>query len=703
MKTLARCSVLLGCFLVIGAQNPVLGDVTAGLFSRYTFDVDASDSVGTNHGTLVNGASVVIDPERGNVLSLDGTNDYVSLPTNNMTYGRSEVTVTMWIKPDEWVGSNTIYDEYGGDFNEYWQFSITESAWYTRDSSTDAMGSRDNDLPMPSVPPGGWHHLAFVYSVSNDLKAIYYDGSANTSSSTSVDPLTTARAGVGLGFPCDGSYYDGMVDELRFYDRALDPGEIAELAAAETYTLTVNSGSGDGDYALGTIVAISAGPAPSAQGFSEWIGDTAGIANVNAESTTITMPPSNAEITATYAALHDLTVNSGSGSGQYGAGASVPISADPPGSGYNFEEWVGDTAIIADANDPSTSVTMPSANVEVTATYTEVTGYYLTVNSGSGDGTYLPATVVTIAADPPPSGMVFNMWSGDPDGFDSWDEMKTSSATYVMPANHITLTATYRLSNSPDDWWPYFDAFCKQHFGAELEPLAYDMHGSDLIFLSRSGSEWSHISETSGCIAFETNLPAQTYVEYGTTVAYGSQATIETDRYYYLHLGYLTDLSPDTLYHYRYVAEDERGNTIYSGDKTFTTATPANVIYVPVGVSGPPYVLNQAGKTYLVTQDLICDRTAFEIVANNITLNLGGRTVTYNEEDYQVSGDFIGTSAFGVKIGNHSNISVVNGTIRQGSGCNDSDTDGIGYNPLFMKALISSTGKSVLIWPSIIP
>jgi len=566
--------VFAGVLLAAGASAS-LGDVTAGLFSRYTFDVDASDSVGTNHGSLVNGASIVSDPERGNVLSLDGTNDYVSLPKDNMTYNRSEVTVTMWIKPDEWVGANTIYDEYGGDWDEYWQFSITEGAWYTRDSSTGPTGSRDNDLSLPSVPAGGWHHLAFVYSVSNNLKAIYYDGSAHTSSSTSVDQLSTERAGVGLGYACDGSYYDGMVDELRFYDRKLEPSEIAELAAVETYTLTVNSGSGDGDYAPGTIVPISADPAPSGMGFSAWVGDTAGIANPNAESTSITMPPSNAEITATYAALYELTVNSGSGSGHYGAGAVIAISADAPSSGYAFDEWIGDTEGIADVNNQSTTITMPASNATVTATYVEFVGYYLTVESGGGDGTYDAGTIVSLTADSPPSGHVFNMWAGDPDGFDSWDEMKTSSATYVMPAEHITLTATYRLPNSPDDWWPYFDAFCKKHFGAELEPLAYDMHGSDLIFLSRSGSEWSYVSETSACIAFETNLPAKTYVEYGTSTSYGSQVGIETNRYYYLHLAYLTDLDPDTLYHYRFVAEDERGNVIYSPEKTFTTATPA--------------------------------------------------------------------------------------------------------------------------------
>jgi len=268
----------------------------------------------------------------------------------------------------------------------------------------------------------------------------------------------------------------------------------------------------------------------------------------------------------------------------------------------------------------------------------------LTVDSGTGDGNYSGGTAVSITADAAASGYAFNMWIGDPDGFADWDACKASSSTYAMPDHDQTLTATYRPASSPTDWWGYFDVFCKETFGAEKEPIAYEIFGNNLAFMSETGSEWSHVSETSACIAFETNLPAKTYIEYGETTGYGSQ-TPASDRYYYLHIYHLRDLDPDTTYHYRFVAEDERANVVTSGDKTFTTGTPPNVIHVPAGVSGPPYVLDQAGKTYLVTQDLVCDRTAFEITADNVTFDLGGHTVIYD----QVPEDPVVTWPNGVK------------------------------------------------------
>ena len=96
--------------------------VASGLVSRYTFDMDARDTYGANDGTFANGASVTSDDTRGNVATLDGTDDYVDLPEDEMAAGRSEVTLSMWIYPDEWDSTNTIYDE---DQNNWWLFART--------------------------------------------------------------------------------------------------------------------------------------------------------------------------------------------------------------------------------------------------------------------------------------------------------------------------------------------------------------------------------------------------------------------------------------------------------------------------------------------------------------------------------------------------------------------------------------------------
>ena len=66
-----------------------------------------------------------------------------------------------------------------------------------------------------------------------------------------------------------------------------------------------------------------------------------------------------------------LTVNDGSGDGGYEAGATVTVTADPPAPGKEFTGWSGDTQILANPSEETTTATMPSIDVTITATYAD--------------------------------------------------------------------------------------------------------------------------------------------------------------------------------------------------------------------------------------------------------------------------------------------------------------------------------------------
>jgi acid phosphatase len=76
---------------------------------------------------------------------------------------------------------------------------------------------------------------------------------------------------------------------------------------------------------------------------------------------------------------HKLTVNNGHGAGHYPAGTCVKVAASAPAADEEFAGWAGDTVILDNPLAPTATVTMPSIDVTVTATY-----------SGSDDspGTY---------------------------------------------------------------------------------------------------------------------------------------------------------------------------------------------------------------------------------------------------------------------------------------------------------------------------
>jgi len=231
-----------------------------------------------------------------------------------------------------------------------------------------------------------------------------------------------------------------------------------------------------------------------------------------------------------------------------------------------------------------------------------------------------------------------------------------------------------------------FDTFCRAQFGAAKEDLTYTAFGKDVKF-DETGL-WAYASVGSACIGFETVLPARSSVEYGTTTSYG-QRTKATNRFCYLHVHYLQGLQAGRRYHYRLLAIDERGNRIASSDRILEMKADRGMIRIPGSLAGPPYILDRAGGVYLVTKDMVIDGRAFQVTAKDISLDLGGHTIVYDNAHMGPPGPyfpaFIDKSAFGVLV-QGANFRIVNGTIRQGAGNDASQVNAIGFNPIYVGA-----------------
>jgi len=225
------------------------------------------------------------------------------------------------------------------------------------------------------------------------------------------------------------------------------------LALEELYTLIVNSGTGNGEYVEGENVNIRADDPEGGKVFDKWTGTGASyVDNVNSSSTTLTMPAANVEVTATYKDAPEdtfaLTVTNGSGDGNYTVGAVVDIQANTPPEGQMFDQWTVDTDHVDNVTSASTSVTMPAANVTVTATYKDIPEdtFTLTVNSGSGDGEYTEGVNAPIQANAPEQGKVFDKWTGNTEMVGN---IMSASTTLTMPSDDVTVSATYK--DSPED------------------------------------------------------------------------------------------------------------------------------------------------------------------------------------------------------------------------------------------------------------
>lgn len=216
-----------------------------------------------------------------------------------------------------------------------------------------------------------------------------------------------------------------------------DAAWISDVAWTPRSTLTVDNGSGDGDYFIGDVIPVTADPAPAHYVFDRWTGYTNGVSDVASPSTTLVMPGTSIVVTASYTPiLYTLSVTDGSGSGSYPYASSIEIGSTPY-EGKRFYRWTGDVDTVANVWSATTTVQTADHTLHVGATYS----YPLTVNNGTGGGWYPATASVNIAAGTDPLYKEFAFWTGDAAGFLSDPSQRETSLT--MPANTATLTPSY--------------------------------------------------------------------------------------------------------------------------------------------------------------------------------------------------------------------------------------------------------------------
>ncbi len=269
----------------------------------------------------------------------------------------------------------------------------------------------------------------------------------------------------------------------------------------------------------------------------------------------------------------------------------------------------------------------------------------------------------------------------------------TAAAAVLVALTLANGTATALAAGSPiagtSPAYQQFSEFCARHFSADPDEEMLRALGPDLRTLP--GGTWRHVSESSACVAWETNLPARSYVEYGPTPEYGNR-TEEGERPFFLHVHYLRDLKPDTLYHYRLVAATGKGARTATEDATLATRATPNAVRLPGRLAGPPYLLDQPNATYLLTDDVVARSSAMNIAADGVTLDLGGHTVVYDEvagsadpgADEGLFGWHSTRNPCGIRTADgKSGIRILNGTVIQGKGRGTSRP--AGYNPVFLR------------------
>ncbi len=230
------------------------------------------------------------------------------------------------------------------------------------------------------------------------------------------------------------------------------------------------------------------------------------------------------------------------------------------------------------------------------------------------------------------------------------------------------------VNTPPEIVYEVFNQFCKTHFGKQRDTLYYNQARKTSGKLERP---WIYSSERSAVISWEGDLPSYSYIEYGLTTHF-QQKTVREERPFYLHVHYLKNLAPASTYHYRIVYVDEKGKETRMDAGTFVTrAALPGTVYISSKAGKPPYILDKENTTYVLTEDIQADGTAFDVRAAGVTIDLGGNTVVHASQlvekpDYRN----LPTSGVGIRRrgeGSISGLKIYNGIIRQGAAPNNSE------------------------------
>ncbi|WP_212963256.1 cadherin-like beta sandwich domain-containing protein [Cohnella xylanilytica] len=114
----------------------------------------------------------------------------------------------------------------------------------------------------------------------------------------------------------------------------------------------------------------------------------------------------------------------------------------PDGTVTRPKYSAGDSAVVLTALIAKNGIT-DTKTFTLTVKATEAQFYTLTVENGTGSGSYEEGVEVAIVADAPPEGKEFDKWIGGDGGVLA--DATSSSTTFTMPADAATVTATYKI------------------------------------------------------------------------------------------------------------------------------------------------------------------------------------------------------------------------------------------------------------------
>jgi hypothetical protein len=210
---------------------PVCVNPPSGLVSWWPGENNANDIQSSNHGMLQNGATFAVG-KVDQAFSFDGIDDVLEVNDDPSLKPANAITVDAWIY---WRGPQANYNRIltkrrvtsvGGI--SYHLVIVGNKLFWGINVSGGITGSAENVSDSNDFPTNTWHHVVGTYDGAS--LRLYIDGIqvASRAQSGSI-AYDTEPLVIGWYDSNFGEYFDGLIDEVEIFNRALSAAEIQSI------------------------------------------------------------------------------------------------------------------------------------------------------------------------------------------------------------------------------------------------------------------------------------------------------------------------------------------------------------------------------------------------------------------------------------------------------------------------------------------
>ncbi|MDN5287816.1 MAG: Concanavalin A-like lectin/glucanase superfamily protein [Mucilaginibacter sp.] len=217
--------------------NGIVGsNLSSGLIAYWSMDNTAYDLSGNGHNGTVNNVTVTADRfgnPRG-AFHFDGSTSYISVPDQAaLRLGNTDFTLNAWVKADAYNSGLAILTKRFSGINNGYVWTITGGS-PNGVVSYGPGGGNTNAFGTTVIGLNTWAMVTSIYNLASQQLSIYVNGvlDRTVGGISPANASVTAALYIGRDNPnvaSSGYFFQGSLDEIRLYNRAINGTELQQL------------------------------------------------------------------------------------------------------------------------------------------------------------------------------------------------------------------------------------------------------------------------------------------------------------------------------------------------------------------------------------------------------------------------------------------------------------------------------------------